>query len=510
MVFNFKDALLFSEITRYVLCFHSVFMFMFFLIFGPSEIINVKSFLLILLLNFVLFLALSKCNERVISQILALSWFIVLFFQMRLTEFLVIPKDKILFPAIDPLNAQEIASGLTYIILGTMFIIFGFITGDKLTRGVFSKKIKKLNIFRIEVIIIYWALCYFAAIYAGLCLELNLYSDPSHWGSRMGWIVIAFDTDIALLITITWAALNRELSKREKITVCILIAIWIFYSLLKGSRGGPLRILFILFFANLAINGNFRITLKKLASIIILFLVMNYLTFPIGTAIRYHLGGIGDPTSQMQNDWDGKQKGYFASIFQRMGLIDYAIIISSRNADPEIINKYINSQYPLQNFANNLVPGEIFPESDVMTSRVFTRAYRGASEEHIRTHFLSEPWLIWGYSWLSAGFTGGLFLMLIWGALMQCGYNFLSIIPGQYSPYAIVSFSLFIFFNGLEMFGIDHWLTVAAHSSGALMISLIIMWSADMILNKIALTNGIPKRVHSYFREDFHKKAAHQ
>lgn len=80
-----------------------------------------------------------------------------------------------------------------------------------------------------------------------------------------------------------------------------------------------------------------------------------------------------------------------APIVSRLGLVDYPLVIINREPKQTVIDRYLSLVYSMKKFLNNNVPGDIFPNNDIMSSRVFTMVYRGHTEEHVRSNFLSEP-----------------------------------------------------------------------------------------------------------------------
>ncbi len=180
-----------------------------------------------------------------------------------------------------------------------------------------------------------------------------------------------------------------------------------------------------------------------------------------------------------------------APIIARLGLVDYPLYIINRDPDQAVIDRFLSPVYSVKKFLNNMVPGDIFPNNDIMSSRVFTMAYRGYSEQHVRSNFLSEPWTSWGYAWLQAGPIGGLLLMAVMAAIVQAGFHIICHVVGpDLAPYAA---SAWIFLPGiaglLQLFGLDHGLTVSAHFYIALGISALCMLSGRYLQGRMLQKN---------------------
>lgn len=86
-------------------------------------------------------------------------------------------------------------------------------------------------------------------------------------------------------------------------------------------------------------------------------------------------------------------------IINRIGILDYIVKIVSDDGNIIELKRYINIKYVLK-FINNAVLGTPFPEAEIMTSRVMSVVYRGASEEDLRKTFMSEPWTAWGMGYV--------------------------------------------------------------------------------------------------------------
>lgn len=161
-------------------------------------------------------------------------------------------------------------------------------------------------------------------------------------------------------------------------------------------------------------------------------------------------------------------------------MIDYALVILARNPNQDVIDYYIRSFHPIKNFINNMVPGEIFLDSTVNTSRVFTMAYRGTSLDAINQGFSSEPWTIWGMTWIFLGYYGILAICLV-GALMQIGLTSIPLLSTKSLVYSRAVYFILIINIGYIMFGIDHWFTAIAHFSLSSCIAIYILRFYDFL-----------------------------
>ncbi|NDH68723.1 MAG: hypothetical protein EBY22_12630, partial [Gammaproteobacteria bacterium] len=426
----FNYPLEFTDLTALVFAAHALVSVVGFLVLGASEYINGTSLVLMVVLDMAFCVALKIRKTNNASHILILSWFVIMYFCVRLTAFLFFHPETLEFLVPSGLNSEEISSGLLYIVGGTIALLVGIFTGGLVGSQGESQDDSHINQFSLWSITGYWVITYLAAYYVRIYLGVTIFGPPENWGNRMGWVGIIFDTDIALLLTICWATIqlrHQGMTKYQMVHVGLLVLIWLAFSVFIGSRGGPLRILNCLFLVNLAINPKFRLSIAKFVILTTIFFVVNFYVFIFGTIFRgFHLGadnitgaisGYQKKLQEVQSISYGEVRPQVISDLRinfyeseslrdisiklqrtvtRLALIDYPLVILSKSPDESVIDYYIKSMHPIKNFINNMVPGEIFEESMVNTSRVFTMAYRLTSLEAINQGFMSEPWTIWG------------------------------------------------------------------------------------------------------------------
>lgn len=117
-----------------------------------------------------------------------------------------------------------------------------------------------------------------------------------------------------------------------------------------------------------------------------------------------------------------------------------------------------------------MVPGEIFEEAMVNTSRVFGMAYGGKSLKDISEGYMSEPFTIWGEAWLLAGYVG-IVLLFVAALSVQIGFNFSGQKPAVHLICMRFVYIMTVILGIYGMFGIDYWLTSVAHFSIASLIA---------------------------------------
>lgn len=496
-----------SEITGIFCLFHAAVSFFAAILLGPSALVTLPAVALIIVLDLTIWLSLSLANKRSAPLLLASAWFMLLFFLPRLTTFQIFPAPTIRFVALDPFSRPEITTGLLYLVSGYMALWAGISTGSRFfTQSAYEPRPKWQ--LPLAGLAIFTAMAFASSIYIYFVIDVSIYAaDSSRWGSRSGWITRIFDTDAALLFVLTWLMLNRHAPRSQLILAIAIVVVWLFLSLSLGSRGGPLRIMILVGLSAFAIYGNPVSSISRVLVIVVAGFLASAVMYPIGTIVRYYTTSGDDAAANLIEDWlrsgDLVERSdawplrqiwsrsevinqitrVASPVSTRLGLVDYPIMIVNRSPNQEIIDHYLTINYSLKNFVNNMVPGELYPDYDVMTSRIFTMAYRDADESQIRSAFLSEPWTLWGFSWLKGGTFGGLLIIFGLTAFIQVGYRAIPQVVGPtLSPYIGTAY-LFVPVTGglLQLFGLDHWLTISAHFAMAMLTSLAVTYGFGLI-----------------------------
>lgn len=520
----------FSRLTAGIFLFHALVFLAGYLILGASPFISGLSVFLVIVLDLVFCFALVTSSERTAAHILVLAWFLIIFSLVRLAALLLLPPSTLEFLTPDGLTGAEISQGMVLYVGGSIALLFGIYAADRLLPQRRVPSNFGMRVFSLWSITGYWLVTYLVAYYVRVYLGVTIFGSPEHWGNRMAWVGIIFDTDIALLVTICWLAIKwraKSLTKSQMVHAGLLIFLWLVFSIVIGSRGGPLRILIFLFFAGLAVDPRFKFSVLRLTVLIASFFVLNSAVYAMGTIFRHYR--IGDISFMQAVDdyklsylnpklanWanlgamsDLRKKYYESEVVNEIGkklrptvtrlsLIDYSFTVFSKTPNEEVLDSYIRSSHALKNFANNLVPGEIFDEAIVNTSRVFPMAYRGRSLDEINKGYMSEPWTIWGMAWILGKY---------WGVVILFGVAFgiqalLSVVSARSRDYAVYVkcvYFITVISNGYMMFGVDHELSFVAHFSVSCLVACGLMALFDFVGKKIR-----PTKIPASTVEDIH------
>lgn len=509
---NINHPFSFKLLTAWVFVVHAIACSAGYLILGRSPFIDGPVLGLMLLIDLSFVVALVMATERNVAPTLILAWFALLFFCVRLAVLLLFPLSAIDFLTGGVWTSDEIFKGLVFITLGFVAILLGIFTSSRFefkSKLLLSFKGKQVSLWALTA---YWAITYLAAYYVRIYLEVTIFGAPQHWGNRMAWVGIIFDTDVALVLTICWGTIEwrrRGLKKLEVIHLVFLVAAWLIFSVVIGSRGGPLRVLSWIFFAALAVNPNFKLSVVRFLVVLAAFFIVNAYAYQMGSMFRaYHLGATDGTSSVDGFKVNSKEKialleanvselrrSYYRSellndaalrvrpIATRLAIIDYPLTIITRPGNQEVLDHYVRSWHPVKNFINNMVPGEIFKDAMVNTSRIFTMAYRDRSLQAISEGYMSEPWTMWGMAWLLAGY-GGLAIMFGVAFVLQAGYRLLDVDANGVGAYVRCIYFIIPLNIAYQMFGIDHWLTAVMHFSLASSIAYVTMLGIDRIFTK--------------------------
>lgn len=485
------------------------------LVLGPTPFVDRIAAATIIGYCLVMAAILRSAPRELMPHVLVIGWFGVIFFLPRLFSFAAFPPNTVNFVAISPLTPNEITRGMLFVTAGTLALVVGLWLGNLPFRGRSDPTARDTArpILPIVPILVFWLIAFAAAYYVSVMLQVSIFGTPDKWGSRSGWLARVFDTDAALLLLLVWGTVSMAAGRRDLWLIVGLAIIWLLFSIYMGSRGGPLRILFVFGLATIAVMQDPRVSFGRLLAILVFAFACNALVYPIATMVRYHIGGVENAAAQVKSDWQRETRsvnfdqaqmttvqrvvwknaqvqraaGLLAPLTTRLGVIDYPLIVVNREPAQDVIDHYLTMDYALKNYANNMVPGELFPDHDIMTSRVFTMAYRGAPESHIRTAFLSEPWTSWGFAWIKGGAIGGLAVLVLLAGLSQFGYSAINaFLPAAVAPYYAAAWLFVVAGNGpVQLFGIDHWLTVASHFCIALTVALLLVLAMAHVARRI-------------------------
>jgi len=477
-----------AQLLQSCLVIHAVLVLVFFAIYGRNTLVDSETALLAIVLDGVLVASLYWCDDESYPQMILLVWFMGIFILPRVLSYLVMNNELIRFPFQGGFTSENVNRAILYLILGTCCIVGGF----RAASWIWCLKRPKRGATQDDVLLfspLVLSIVWFVVLAVEWYFMIWMGASPfnlDHALSISGlWLIHLFSSDTIALITVVMVLSNSAIFRKHRNFVVVVLLVYLLTGILEGSRGGVLRVGWMIGVVMLSFAGNFRISLKRGVVFLLSILILNGLLYPVATHVRHihagldgkkslllSLGGSGGMGGGVEgwaeklhkfDDWGPFRLVPYAGmkIINRIGLLDYIVTIVSDEGNSIELERYINYGYVVKNFINNAVLGSPFPEAEIMTSRVMTIIYRGANEQHVRKVFLSEPWTIWGTGYVYFGRWGGLVALFIIAFLVQIVFVAIMNFSGPYKYYA-ASYYLFgsTLAGFLMNFGFDHWLTI--------------------------------------------------
>ncbi len=475
-----------------------------FLVVGPNYLFDWKT--CILSLSLVLFLGsvVKFSDSYFFVQNVIMTMFFSLFIIPRLIIYLLMP-GMVSFSFGVTINNDQINIALLYILIGIIFISAGFWSGERIFRWfIRSKKLySEPARYHLGVVLGVFLLTVIVSWFIQNILGVNVYANKN--AGAHDWLIqfllSVFNVDIIFFIACVTILLKRVFDKSTLLVGSFIVLVYLVGFLFIGSRGGGIRVNLMVSLILLCLKGNFKVSFRY-ASILVVILFSSYLTWPFSTQKRINIARQGyyntiatqKRTNTVTNAHpDGillykDSKKIFSAIMNRMGLIDNAIIILSIDAEPQAKSKYMNMSYAGKNIANLLLPGVVFKDAEVNTSRVIPVLYRAFSDDYLKAGgYASDFYTPWGIFFLIFGWWKGWFMLLLAATGVQLTYFFMMRFGGKFR-YHMGSLCLFsvsnLFFANM---GMDHWISNSVTMLGTGVIALILLELGEFILDKTRL-----------------------
>lgn len=519
-------------ISKYLaagLIFWFSFCLFFFLTLGPSLLFNLTTLALCFFLTaFIIFFFFTTRKTPVFETFGILSLLLLIYCFPRLISYLVLKQENlkllyILFPK--NWTATDVNKGLVFFILGVVSIALGLFLGNKISRSR-SPLLQKTSQPSLTSLVLAGIIIYSIDGYFTIFNGLNASSNCQIPNLSGKWLIHFFSGDIFLFLGIGFSL--KQLGHRPKASYSFLffhILIFLIYSLMLGSRGGGLRVFMIFCCLFFALHRDFKIKPIKILLFTFFFTTTSSLLFKVGTVLREtnryscpsdknnsnlislkqqqflkqfnlyesddnkvnaKLNSINDPRNLSKLDFPP----HYLKILDRLGTIDYPLGILTTKRDEKAVKKYMSFDRVFKSIINNIVIGSPYPDPELMTNNMMPLIYRGFDIGHVRSNFLSEPWTLWGVSYLYFGYAGGIIFMFLSAIIVQAVYNKLDILPSPLN-YLLKAFYLWIFINACYYFmmGFDHAATVAIYAVIQLSTSLGIIYSLNKFILHLKQSN---------------------
>lgn len=434
-----------------------------FLFSGDNPLFDEITLLIGLCIGVVMIVAVRFSKGSLFEQIAVLTFFFLIFILPRIIAYSFAP-EYIAFPFGEIKEAAILNKGLLYVFLGTTLLLLGFFVAEKTSNTHVSKHhILSVDSTRYSVVILLIAyfIPFFSDSFFGFIVNITPYGkmQTDEYNTLVQLIRVFFSVDTAVLL-VAALLMTYKRSPRNIIAVLTVFICYIAFTALVGSRVGILRVFIIIFIVLVVLYGNFRFNLFKLVALLLVLAVFGSALYLFATKNRlsivasYH--GEHNDTEQETMEAITSPKTLLNNITTRLAIIDYPIAIITQQGNQEKMEKYMNLTYSIKNIINFLVPGTIYYEAEIMTSRVIGIIYRGAPDVSMYSGYFSEYWTLWGLSYVYYGWTGGLIAIFLIGFFIHIAYSAIIIpFPNLYGFFLRLWFLYFVPMGIYGNMGID-------------------------------------------------------
>lgn len=431
------------SLSQILSCFLVIYMFAslaYYLIFRNTKLYNFTTLSYSLLLCGILLACLWFFKEEEFPNVAMMTLFFIVFMLPRLLEYLTFP-SMVILPNGLTLNVNEINHSLGYIILGTISAFIGFYI-SRVLGSMISLDIVPAKEFRPSAKLLWFLFLMIALlnIYIVVILGDGLWDillGAKH--KIIGVLSVIVNLSVAFLVVLV--ALYRRQIKIRKLIVSFAFIFFI-VTTICGSRGAAETFLISSLAAMLAIFNNFKVKVVNIASFLLLITFLSLPSFYLGTLVRTKVIETRNHILETRNQKNG---GYFralihhkvqshpnnpslaGSILDRLGVLDFAIIIISRKGDLELKKKFMTFTYSIKSAINIIIPGTVFSDAKINTSFLPPFIYERVPLYHLyeKGYYESRYWTAWGISGVMFGPVGGLIVLSLTCFILQFSYRFL-------------------------------------------------------------------------------------
>ncbi len=499
-VLNLKLSL--KKAIVFLLSLYGIVFVLSFLIVGPNALFDYQTLLLSLSILFFLIFIIKFSREHIFAQNVILAGFFSVYVIPRLIVYLLFP-EIVVFPFESEINLYQVNNALLYVLVGSMCVVIGFI----LAKNIFRLSISPTNshpepvAYNPLVILTVFLLSVISVWFVQEVMGVSHLARTGEHNVLAQLLSVIFNIDMIFFMGCA-TFLFKSLNEKKAIFLTILIiTVYFAYFTVNGSRGMALRIVTMIFAMILCKIGNFKVLFKHVI-FIFCFLLLSYCLFAFATQKRmdkvkkYSAGSSAGVSFYTDND--EKPKELFSKIMGRIGLIDNAIMMLSISADPSAKSKYMNLSYAGKNILNLILPGVVFKEAEISTSRVIPVLYRNFSDEYLKGGgYYSDFYTAWGIFFLVFGWWAGWFMLLVAGICVHFTYLLIMRFGGKFR-YHMGALCLLLLSNSLYLsMGIDHWIANAVMILGSGAIALFLFKLVEFIFRGLFMRKSLVIREYN-------------
>ncbi len=433
---------------------------------GSNQLFDVNTELLGWCFGLIFLVSLNYCKEAQFAHVATLTGLFLLYVFPRILTYLLAPRI-VVFPFGQNVGTDTINHGLSYVLIGTVLLFAGlfsaslvFHTQRAAMPEASARPLDYPVVVFLVVLILVLAVQFYISVWVGISPYGKLRAESGNTTVQLMMAFFAMDSLFFVVAAI--CLLQKEVTVNKMVVTIIVGSFFFLESVISGARSAGLTILMGLLAIYLAEGGNFRLPLRKFAVIVGIVVGISVLTHPLTTRQRTHISGNYWSTKHGTDSrmFEGNKWGIasFNNIFRlnaargeigllersensvrtivnHLALIDYGILTVAVPGNRDAKDKYMNVNYAAKSILNS-VPGTIFKEAELNTSRVVNIIYRGVDEEYVlKSGYFSEVWTIWGLFSVVFGWWGGLIALFTTGFVMEIIYNVGAQFFGVYSIY---------------------------------------------------------------------------
>ncbi|MFA5902866.1 MAG: hypothetical protein WC836_02960 [Desulfobacula sp.] len=418
-----------------------------------------------------LLIGVKLSRKYLFDQLAMITLSFLIFVFPRLLMYLVAP-EYVEFPFGDNIDANTVNVGLFYVLTGFVFFLSGMMIANPFIMTnlrTFSIVSENLRAYSNKNLLMLFLFTMAIQLYSSLNLGISPYGkmQTDSFNVLFQGIRTVLEVDSCFVFVLAALLLKNFLSgTNRKSAIIFIVLVYIAMTVLGGSRAGTMRVIMSLAVIVIILYGNARIKIIKLINILLLLITLSLAVFPLATFSRLMIiGSHREDNSPIEFATEETQnlveiKGLIARVCNRMGTIDYPILIATQEGDKAAQSKFHAIQYPIKNIINMLLPGTPFPENAIMTSRAIDIIYRGGPETDMYERYNSEFWTLWGITYIYFGWFGGILAMFCTGFICHMLYGIIvTHLPGLQKFYLRLWF-LYYAMNGIIWnMGIDSAVT---------------------------------------------------
>lgn len=434
--------------------------------FYKSELYNKITLFYNLLIIFILFIGyiLSKGKCRSIIQVICVLFYLYILLRMIVFSF---SPEVVQFPLGLELSLEEINYGLAKFSLFLAIFLMGIILVNG--RKTISYDFGGEKNFKFIIICLF--VCFLFSIYFEYSIfsrkDVSVYSlgidESANLAIYTNIFTVIISADVLLFLILYYFQVSfysRNITLIDKrfvfIITLISIIIYISISIMLGSRGAGIRVVLFIIALFLVLkneDSHFKFFVRS-GSIVLITVALNLLLFPLAEQNRSHYYNSAQSQTNLSLEKNKNLLTSAVQIFNRLGVLDYFIITSSREVKPVCKEKYLTFSYATKVIVNFIMPGDPFEDAKLKTPEIFGICYSEKTIETMKRR-TSEIWTLPG---IAKHYFGSWKYVIVFlsGTCLALGAVFLQSFRNDFS---LICYSFYVFISPNLIFfsmGIDH------------------------------------------------------